>query len=576
MFRKARLYRSSSEDSKLLIGYDTKSGVTLLACASTSVLSGDEEKIQNLKEMLPGGVTLVGICMLNTEKTPDFGKHDKYFNEMEGHRLCVSISKADGKFTAITYEEACAVDIQIVSDNFLEQSLIARCRCNIPITFVMETSGRWKQTLNKQIERVIERVTSQYTLFHLTSSNILLRSDGSSEVPDHARSDSLFSYLDTGDGEGVSTRSRKKEKHENCLSFDVYADLSHACLKDKFPSCSPVINYNRETVKTVHMTLGIDAVSIFPQGSLVDDMASVMRGAMKNQLKAMKRCICDHSKEDQFYTPEVFHFQPLELPALFTLIYPGTKTDDQLEQERKDIHKCLCLPTDRPLFRRPNRYRFQNEGTTDGYLLNVHKKCPKSKVSDGTVYTVQGNYSYHHYMQDRFDDNKWGCAYRSLQTLVSWFILQGYTDKAIPTHGQIQQILVDIGDKEPSFVGSRKWIGSMEVSFVLDTLLGVTSKILNVSSGADLSGKGRELAAHFTTQGTPIMIGGGVLAHTILGVDYNEVTGDINFLVLDPHYTGAEDIKIIIDKGWCGWKDGNFWDKNAHYNLCMPQRPHVI
>lgn len=35
------------------------------------------------------------------------------------------------------------------------------------------------------------------------------------------------------------------------------------------------------------------------------------------------------------------------------------------------------------------------------------------------------------------------------------------------------QTLVDIGDKEASFVGSRKWIGSMEVSFVLDTLLGV-------------------------------------------------------------------------------------------------------
>ena len=36
------------------------------------------------------------------------------------------------------------------------------------------------------------------------------------------------------------------------------------------------------------------------------------------------------------------------------------------------------------------------------------------------------------------------------------------------------QTLVDIGDKEANFVGSRKWIGSMEVSFVLDTLLGVS------------------------------------------------------------------------------------------------------
>ena len=38
----------------------------------------------------------------------------------------------------------------------------------------------------------------------------------------------------------------------------------------------------------------------------------------------------------------------------------------------------------------------------------------------------------------------------------------------------INQILVQLGDKEPSFVGSRKWIGSTEVSYVLDHLLGVS------------------------------------------------------------------------------------------------------
>ena len=43
-------------------------------------------------------------------------------------------------------------------------------------------------------------------------------------------------------------------------------------------------------------------------------------------------------------------------------------------------------------------------------------------------------------------------------------------------------------------------------------------------------------------------VGGGVLAHTILGVDFNDVTGDIKFLILDPHYTGGEDLKTIQDK----------------------------
>ena len=39
----------------------------------------------------------------------------------------------------------------------------------------------------------------------------------------------------------------------------------------------------------------------------------------------------------------------------------------------------------------------------------------------GVVRLVQGTYSYHHYMQDGFNDDGWGCAYRSLQTIISWF-----------------------------------------------------------------------------------------------------------------------------------------------------------
>jgi hypothetical protein len=38
---------------------------------------------------------------------------------------------------------------------------------------------------------------------------------------------------------------------------------------------------------------------------------------------------------------------------------------------------------------------------------------------------------------------------------------------------EIQECLVEIGDKEASFVGSQEWIGAIELSFVLDKLLGV-------------------------------------------------------------------------------------------------------
>lgn len=62
------------------------------------------------------------------------------------------------------------------------------------------------------------------------------------------------------------------------------------------------------------------------------------------------------------------------------------------------------------------------------------------------VHLVQGVYSYHHYMQDRMDDSGWGCAYRSLQTICSWFKHQGYMDRPIPTHKEIQQVQNFKGD----------------------------------------------------------------------------------------------------------------------------------
>lgn len=43
-------------------------------------------------------------------------------------------------------------------------------------------------------------------------------------------------------------------------------------------------------------------------------------------------------------------------------------------------------------------------------------------------------------MQDRMDDKGWGCAYRSLQTICSWFRQQGYVERPVPTHKDIQQV----------------------------------------------------------------------------------------------------------------------------------------
>ncbi|XP_026503690.1 ufm1-specific protease 2 isoform X3 [Terrapene carolina triunguis] len=281
--------------------------------------------------------------------------------------------------------------------------------------------------------------------------------------------------------------------------------------------------------------------------------------------------------------------QIVNVDLMLEMTSPLAAVAPVIERENKRHHYVnMTLPIDvvvsvspeepwrKPYLRRANAYHFPDEPYKDGYLRNPHTYLNPPGIEAGMVYLVHGVYSYHHYMQDRIDDNGWGCAYRSLQTICSWFKHQGYTEKSIPTHKEIQQALVDVGDKPAAFVGSQQWIGSIEVQLVLNQLLGITSKILFVSQGSELASQGRELANHFKTEGTPVMIGGGVLAHTVLGVAWNEVTGHIKFLILDPHYTGAEDLHVILEKGWCGWKGPDFWSKDAYYNLCLPQRPKTI
>jgi hypothetical protein len=170
------------------------------------------------------------------------------------------------------------------------------------------------------------------------------------------------------------------------------------------------------------------------------------------------------------------------------------------------LHRKFLLPTDRPYFRRLNRFTFEADMPTKGPLTNVHVGLKPSGIG-GEVSLVDGYYSYHHYLQDNVDDNGWGCAYRSLQTLISWFKHQGYAGTPVPTHDQIQKCLVDIGDKEKSFIGSKQWIGSTEVGYVLEKSCEVQSKFLSVSTGDEMASKGRELAHHFQTNGTPVMIG---------------------------------------------------------------------
>lgn len=134
----------------------------------------------------------------------------------------------------------------------------------------------------------------------------------------------------------------------------------------------------------------------------------------------------------------------------------------------------------------------------------------------GNFSLICGDFQYFHYGCDNFIDNGWGCAYRTLQTMCSWIIRRRYGTKdaetiTIPSLLEIQQILVDLQDKQSNFIGSREWIGAIELSYVVDTLYNVPCKILHIQKGSNqLPDYVYNLECYFKEIGGFAMMGGDV------------------------------------------------------------------
>ncbi|XP_010886860.2 ufm1-specific protease 2 isoform X1 [Esox lucius] len=435
-----------------------------------------------------------------------------------------------------------------------------------------------QKVISRTFEDLCSQVKSESLVLSVCNSPVFIwPNKGGRATPECLTPNSpckdLQQFIQTDDQE--SMKSKKKEKTNASAAVVINLNLMTEVTEPADLSATTLMRCSTKH-HFLYTAMPMDCVVSLPSSERLSVVYDALVVALCSQLDEMKKVMLRHMKGMTLLIPQPFHFLLPDPVGLVTVVYPAGVPDSQLEIQRKELHSRFELPGNRPYLRRANSLHFPDEPYKDGYLRNPHLHLKPPTLGNGKLYLVQGVYSYHHYMQDRVDDNGWGCAYRSLQTICSWFQQQGYTEKAVPTHKEIQQALVDVGDKQGSFVGSRQWIGSIEVAAVLDQLLGVTSKIMFVSQGSELASKGRELANHFLSEGTPVMIGGGVLAHTILGVAWSETTGEIRYLILDPHYTGAEDLQVITDKGWCGWKSPQFWDQNAYYNLCLPQRPKTI
>lgn len=65
-----------------------------------------------------------------------------------------------------------------------------------------------------------------------------------------------------------------------------------------------------------------------------------------------------------------------------------------------------------------------------------------------------------------------------------------------------------------------------------------------------------------------------MLAYTMLGVQADEDRPEeAQFLILDPHFKGADDLASITSskKGGVWWQGKKLFDSKAFYNFCCPR-----
>ena len=228
-------------------------------------------------------------------------------------------------------------------------------------------------------------------------------------------------------GNSINKKNKKKPVvvKKQTMNFNLLMKMSGDACTSRTLNCAPVVHYEKKKpYKSVNIPLKIDALGIAASTTKIVDVMEVLKGCVQRQIHEMGRCVLSEFKmRGTVSIPEVFHLKPKPFGHFVTIVYTKTGTCANFAEFRRHLHSIFLLPMERPYFRRMNKFKFDDDKIAkSGPLTNVHVGLEKGRGLSGTeIALIDGTYTYHHYMQDKFDDDGWGCAYRSLQTLISWF-----------------------------------------------------------------------------------------------------------------------------------------------------------
>ncbi|KAK6055886.1 TraB family protein [Cooperia oncophora] len=477
-------FRSWSDENSqfggLVFGRTARKEVVLVVFAPSEVLV--KSTVHFMLNCMSADVELVGNVCVEGDDAPLIG---------------------DGFTLTTTREILDAADVT----TFLTQNDILRHSILVPDGLSVRAQVGFSCALRMGLEAEdlqggVEKFSAR--LDQLSFANIekgmLLRKDMSKETMEKVRN-----ILDD--------LSRGALQYKDSVDLSAYRCLGFTNKDDsEDQKMVPIVRITRDGTKYKRINANLDVTVPVLFGDSPNVLYDRLLDGVRRRVRGMVFVMNDSYSVQGDVVPTVSQvFLPVGWSSLLHLQCPLA---DDMEQHsfRVKIHKLFNLPLDVPCIRPAQTITFASSKLLRSPHLHITNYKPR-----GVVSVVKGDYRYHHYMQDGMDDAGikdcceyaagWGCAYRSLQSIWSWFILNGFTDKPVPTHVEIQRCLVEIGDKEEKFVGSRQWIGSTEIGFVLDHLLGIQSRFIVTNSGAEVAERARELAVHFQTVGTPVMIG---------------------------------------------------------------------
>ena len=207
-------------------------------------------------------------------------------------------------------------------------------------------------------------------------------------------------------------------------------------------------------------------------------------------------------------------------------------------------------------------------GDEGSVIRDIHYRVEQIFPDDAVI--VRDGYDFYHYEIDGYLDAGWGCAYRGIQMMASWFSNLYNLFPKVPSIEDIQGILkrADYAHVDMR-IGSRTWIGCIEANTVLSELSDgrIDCRVLHADSVRRLSEiLFNEVRDHILEFGSPVMLGAGEYAYVVGGVSRS--TSQV--LILDPHYTGRSNVEP------CAWKPvAEFLDfkkiRGAFVNICLPR-----